>query len=409
VSCTMDLPGFVALLSALTSSDNTARAEAEARYESAKAASSTDLLAYLISALNELSTPSPIRTLSLVLLRREVVKEGQAYSALPSAAQKQFKMALLSALDIEPDFRLKGKLCDFLGELHYVGVVGEDEDEEDVWQELLVYIASCLQSTDPLKKETGLALLGTLPRKSMEVIFSEQNFASVCEILRTCLLDESNGGRLMLQAMRSLNSIFASTSGNSELDNFESLVLPIFQGLETTITGIHAGRIQPQGDYPTFGSIALDEAYAQILVELAGFNSSFFATRLQTFFEPLITLLERPSLKKEVRSSLVEFLVTICEGSPKFIRKYRNSKGAKGYFMERVLPVCINMFLTCERTSIETWASDEYDDDDDVDESGISENAISRICMSLGWLSTCTTVSSQVVHLSAMLRCIYVI
>lgn len=405
----MDLPGFVALLSALTSSDNAARAEAEARYESAKATSSTDLLAYLISALNELSVPIPIRTLSLVLLRREVVKEGQAYSTLPPAAQKQFKMALLSALDIEPDFRLKGKLCDFLGELHYARV-GDEEDEEDVWQELLVYIASCLQSADALKKETGLALLGTLPRKSMGAIFSEQNFSSVSEILRICLLDESNDGRLMLQAMRSLNCIFASissTSGDSELDSFESLVLPIFQGLERAIGGIQAGRIKSQGDYPTFGSIALDEAYAQILIELAGFNSSFFATRLQTFFEPLITLLETPSVKKEVRSSLVEFLVTICEGSPKFIRKYRNSKGAKGYFLERILPVCINMFLTCENTPIEIWASDENDDDDDVNESDISEDAISRICTSLGWLSTYSTVSSQVLRQISILRYIY--
>jgi hypothetical protein len=236
----------------------------------------------------------------------------------------------------------------------------------------------------------------------MEVIFSDQNFSCVCDILQSCLREESNDGRLMLQAMRTLNCIFASVRSDSELDSFQSLIVPIFQGLEASIDSITAGRIRPASDYPTFGTIALDEAYAQILVELAGFNSSFFATRLHLYFEPYITLLSNPNLRKEVRGYMLEFLVTLCENSPKVVRKFKNSSGVKGYFIERVLPICINMFLTCSEKSFETWASDDGDEDDEEgDESFIAGNAIFRISTSLGWLSTCHTLPT---HTSALLQ-----
>lgn len=290
-------------------------------------------------------------------------------------------MALLSALNSESDLKNRSKLCDLIGALF------NQEMDSDEWPELITYIVEALQSPNRYIKEVGLSLLGMLPNEVMAVLFDGQNFSAIIGIYQSCLADDSDNGRLMLQALRSINCVFASLSNESFLDNFHSLTPAIFGGLELAIVGVANGKIQSPLDYPTFGSTSLDLAYVQLIVELAESSSYFFARQLSQVFDPYIHFLELPALKAEVKSLLVEFLVTLCESSPKLIRKLKSPgpAGKKGYFVEKFLPVTVAMCLAIKDMTFEAWTAvdDDDRDSDEIDDEQyssweVAENALYR-------------------------------
>lgn len=132
--------------------------------------------------------------------------------------------------------KLKFQISDIVKEV--CGATSVDE-----WPELMAYLFDALQSQDVRRKEIGLGLLGTLPQGGMHLLFEGANFTAIMGILQSSLLDCSNDGRLMLQALRSLMCIFGSLTRKSDVDHFQPLLPSLFAGFELSITGRQRRRV----------------------------------------------------------------------------------------------------------------------------------------------------------------------
>ena len=239
VTCS-DSSDFLTLLQDLGSSDNVVRNQAEKNFEALKANNNMNgqLAFYLLSSVTSAAVPGHIRTLSAVLLRRELMKDDSIYHAITSVeAKASFRLEMLKAVDTDEDMKMRGRIIELIGELY------ARQMETDEWPELLTYIVESLHSGDITKRETGFGLLGMLPPEALSIVFNGQNFASIMTVFQTSLLDDNHDGRLMLQALRSLCSIFGGLTKWEHFDPFKVLAAPIFQGLELSISGILSGRI----------------------------------------------------------------------------------------------------------------------------------------------------------------------
>ena len=236
-----DSSDFLTLLQNLGSSDNVVRNQAEKNFEILKDNNNMNgqLAFYLLSSITSVTIPNHIRTLSAVLLRRELMKDDSVYHSIPSDdAKASFRLEMLSAVDTDNDMKIRGRIIELIGELY------ARQMETNEWPELLTYIVESLHnSKDITKRETGFGLLGMLPQEALSIVFNGQNFTSIITVFQTSLLDDNHDGRLMLQALRSLCSIFGGLTKWEHFDPFKVLLAPIFQGLELSISGILSGRI----------------------------------------------------------------------------------------------------------------------------------------------------------------------
>ena len=230
---------FLSLLQDLGTGDNAIRNQAEKNFEALKANNNMDgqLPFYLLSSVTSGTVPAHIRILAAVLLRRELMKNESVYHAIPNTnAQGAFRMAMLKAVDTDEDVKIRGRVIELIGELY------ARQMEVDEWPELLTYVVESLLSVDFTRKETGLGLLGMLPQEALMFVFSGENFARIISIFQCSLLDDSHDGRVMLQAIQSLGSIFGSLTKWEHFDPFKILAAPLFQGLELSISGVLSGK-----------------------------------------------------------------------------------------------------------------------------------------------------------------------
>ena len=235
------------------------------------------------------------------------------------------------------------------------------------WPELLQFTAESIVSPDVSIKEIALGIIGVLPEQAMFSLFSGNNILVFLDTLKNGLLDLSFEGRLSLQTLRALNSMFDNISRESDLDHFHVLIPYIFKGLENSIVCVYNGSIKSPSDYPTFGNISLDLAYSQLLVEIVENAPNFFASQLENYFESFVNILKLNFLRKEIKYLLLEFLVVLCELSPKYVRKYKPTNQIKkstiqkrGYFLESIFPIVLEMFYSLEDTSLNAWAESEF-------------------------------------------------
>ena len=393
---------FMGLLSALSSSSDVERNAAESSYNQLDTSMPEQLLSFILTTISAVQAPMHLRELAVVLLRRALIRENSIYNSITPSNQPGFRAALLLALEVETNMKLKLRISEVVGNLFYENL------EADEWPELMHYIVESLQGEDPIRKEVGLGLLGMLPQEAMNMMLEggNGNLASILNIFQSSLLDDSNDGRMMLQALRSLSLIFASRTRVSEFDLFESLLPALFQGLELSIKGVSSGRIQSGVDYPTFGDVSHDVAYAQMMVELADASASYFCLKLNEIFDPFMTFLQNKDIKSEVRYLLLEFLVSLCEGAPKLVRKLKGPTGLKGHLFESILPVCVRMMLTIEEKNFEQWGAhvgddNEEEDEDQVSDAEVGESVLDRISKCLGSTHTYTPMLQEITSLLA--------
>ena len=228
---------FLALLQDLGSGDNAVRNQAEKNLK-ANNNMNGQLPFYLLSSVTSTSVPGHVRTLAAVLLRRELMKDDSMYHAIATPeAQSAFRLTMLKAVDTDEDMKMRGRIVELIGELY------ARQMDVDEWPELLTYVVEALHSGDVTKRETGFGLLGMLPQEALKIVFSGENFVNIISIFQSSLLDDNYDGRVMLQALRSLASIFGGLTKWEHFEPFKVLAEPLFQGLELSISGVLSGII----------------------------------------------------------------------------------------------------------------------------------------------------------------------
>lgn len=144
-----------------------------------------------------------------------------------------------------------------------------------------------------------------------------------------------------------------------------------------------SGSIASPTDYPTFGIISHDLAYAELLVELAALAGAFFCSALGAIVDIFGKLLTNSKLRREVRLLALEFLVTLTDGCPKLVRKLKGPTGQKGYFLDCLLPICVDMLQSADDSSFGSWAAVDGNESEDSDEeeddtADVVESAVQR-------------------------------
>lgn len=413
------LAHLLSLLQAFTSVDNVARTNAEQEYESLGQTKPQELLFMLLEVISASATaiPQHVRSLSAVLLRRLLIKGlsgGETmesiYYKLTAEQQSLMRQRLLFILGVEKDAKVKAGVADIVGEI--AGLILEDTNS---WPEIFPYIHESIKSADPLDRQTGLSLLGMLSNSyiTSQLITSER-LSQLISIFQTSLSDEANEGKVMVSAMRALTNLLIDVREESDVDCFVGLVEPIVRGLQIVIQRKGSGQMP--------ASVAI--AYVDSLIELTQERGSFFYNQMQQFYQAIIELIELPSkvVGKAVKHMLLEVLVSLAEYSPKRARKMKGPMGEKGFFLSRLLPVCVNMLASITddpkwlTSQVAEGADDDSianDDDDDEAEDGggnggteetsktsnkdweVAEAVVDRVTTALGLKITLPIISAQ--------------
>lgn len=326
---------FSSFLENLTTPNNAVRAAAESEYDRLKGDPSSRLPFLLLNCLQNASTKINIRVLSAVLLRRLLIQdEDSGYHKMAATEQSQLKTGLLTILAAERDPYLKARICDIVGEL--AGYILEPAD----WPEIVPYTYSIIQSADALEKETGLALMGMIADRVVEIMAAQNSFPAAAALFDRCLSDESDYGKVMIAAIRSLGSVVPIIPDESQVALFEKLVPTIMNGLQKLVKASVDGTL----------SATAAATYVETLIEMAEDEHHFFDSHLALTYEASTSIFEHKAVPISLRHLCLEFVITLCTNSPKKTRKISGPTGGKAlhakgpcWFSSRVLPLCVEM------------------------------------------------------------------
>lgn len=230
----------------------------------------------------------------------------------------------------------------------------------------------------------GLCLLGILSDQAAQAVTgSQEGLHELVGIYAQCLVDASNGGRVMLSSIRSLAALLPYLPLQTDVDEFQPLVEPAFTGLQE-LSNWHDGQ-------------ALALTYAEALIEIAEECPSFFESReLATVFDVMCSfLLPENHVQSPLRHMVLEMLVTLSDKSTKIVRKLKDHVTGHRYFVPKLFPICVAMMADLpEDPSWETADSAE-ESVESVTDSDVAEAALDRMCRNLGLSATWPTVSGQ--------------
>jgi hypothetical protein len=264
---------------------------------------------------------------------------------------------------------------------------------------------------------------------STNLVFSSQTAGSVpvqsiISVLQLTLVDQasSHPGKLMICAIRSLESLLSELGSESSKELFSDLVAPLIGSLTSLLpfTIIQNGQNDQITANPAYNEADLLH-YIESLISIAEDSVALFYSHLNQVFHSLMNLIEIFSSQRQLlthRSSselefktihhnLIEFVVTLATSAPKKMRKLRHPvTKARGYFATRFLSYCCVMMCDEVRDDPHWLTSTHLETDNDGDgedvhelSSEVAETSIDRVTQSLGWKATYAVMSSQIANL----------
>lgn len=368
-----DRAKFVELLTALSSSDNDVRQQAEALYQQAKQSEPASLMVGMMSVLGGADVSEAVRIHGAVLMR-QLVSRGPVkdfvFARVAQQHQVQIVGELLATFEREALPRLQHK-------------VGE------VIAKLAEYLC------DPASR--GSLALGVtpgwpalLPQVFRMADASCNASVASCEAalrllkdLVATMKDEITG------AKQALGGIIQGSLGHaSSRIRSASLTLVceiVSQSEKTAWTPLlqTAGvLVQVLRQFATAGETELLLEGLQAFTEVAGSEPDFFKGIVGDSMEPVSFLAElarsRAGVDPGVRSLALEWLVTYLEKKPKWLMK------SVCKYLPLVLEVSMELMLEVEDgdAELQAWAErmdDEEGEDDEDDLYKVGEEAIDRI------------------------------
>jgi hypothetical protein len=222
---------------------------------------------------------------------------------------------------------------------------------------------------------------------------TEAEYSTVISICNNCLMDESNQARVMISAIRALHSIISNMSQISDIDRFQALVPTILKSFEVLLHGIR-NNLWGEG---------APLSYLESLIEIAEDSATvhLYESHLNIIFETMYYYMSQDASQGQlyvpspIKHMILEYFVSLCATTKKKIRKMKGPNGQKGYFVDKLFPLCVNMMCLVEEDK--SWSSSEELEEytESATDSDVAEVALDRMCKDLGLNATWFVCSAQ--------------
>jgi len=346
----MNLQQFEQIILQNLTPDNAIRAQAEAAFNETK--KQPDFCILSLVQLIRQSSHEQVRSLCSVLLRRSVISSDSSLWPLISAqTQQTVKVQLLEALEAEQLNHIRKKLSDAIAE-----VASTIFEAQGKWDELLPYMFKCTKSPNDGQREAALNIFQQLALDIGESM--RPHFPVLKEVLNEGLNDAVM--KVRLAAMNATASFLQVLDQPEERAQFQ-LLTP--QMLATISAALNNKQEEDA------------RCAIELFVDLAEIDATFLKPHLPQIVQAMLTISTAGVLDPSTRQLGVEFLVTLGEGRPGMVRKIPK-------FVESVIPVILNMMLSIDDNA--DWATSKEEDDVDVTDPDVGEEALDRLAISLG-------------------------
>lgn len=347
-----ELVQFGQILVHLLSSNNEQRNQAEKIFESTKQSNPEFFVSCLLHYLKG-SQQEEIRALCAVLMRKTLGKGTTSVWERVPNIQNAIKTELMGLIEGEQKQHIRTKL------VYVISEVGSMVLEKGSWPELLPFILKCTKSEVDGIRESGMDILGQLCEELYDSL--KDHLKDLKEVLKAGLSDPKSL-KVRISALLSTANFVQVFDKPQELQHFSEL-LPLMLG--TISAALNANQE--------------DEAREaiELFVDLAELSPGFLKPYINNIVPAMVTIATATNLEDATRQLGVEFLITFAENKPAWARKYPK-------FVETILPILVNMMLEVEETPEAEWNLGENEDEVDITNSDVAEEALDRISIALG-------------------------
>ncbi|KAG6603486.1 Importin-5, partial [Cucurbita argyrosperma subsp. sororia] len=301
-----DRTHFETLISHLMSASNDQRSQAESLFNLCKQ-THPDALALKLADLFHPSAHPEARTMSAILLRRQLIRDDSyLWPRLSPSTQSTLKSVLLSSLQTEESKSISKKLCDTIAELAS-GILPEGG-----WNELMPFIFQCVTSDNSKLQESALLIFAQLAQYIGETLVPHLD--TLHSVFSQCL-GSSKTGDVRIAALGAAINFIQCLSSASDRDKFQNL-LPLM--MQTLTEALNSGQEATAKD-------ALE-----LLIELAGTEPRFLRRQLVDVVGSMLQIAEADSLEESTRHLAIEFVITLAEArerAPGMMRKLPQYRG----------------------------------------------------------------------------------
>ena len=308
-----------------------------------------------------------MRSLCAVLLRKTIMqnvsKDGKTnvpfISCLSAPVLAGLKSELVACVAGETQRHIRKKVCDAVGQLA-INVMDKDLQ---AWPELLPFMLGATAGANVEQHEAALLIFNTLSDLIAEKM-SAYN-ATLLEVFHRSL-QAQQAMVVRIAALRSLASFLVALEDPAARHQFQDLVPFMLQTIADALS-------RQEED-------ACRDAL-EVFVEIAEQNTKFLKRHIEPCVSGMITIAGNTELDDSLRHLALEFLLTVAENAPTLARKMKD-------FCPNAVPVALGMMLEIEGDTpaeIAEWESqDDHEDDTDVANYDVGEEALDRLAIALG-------------------------
>uniref|UniRef100_A0A7S2ZHW7 Importin N-terminal domain-containing protein n=1 Tax=Rhodosorus marinus TaxID=101924 RepID=A0A7S2ZHW7_9RHOD len=336
------------ILRQLQSPDNAVRNAAESAFNNAKNQPGPCILA--LSTLATKSEDRAVKDMGAVLLRRTA---PELWGGTDATSKAIVKDQLFQGIRAEQNQDPRRKLCDTLSA---IACTGSDASSNNDVNDLLPLLFELSKSPNAHDRESALYIFAQLTDLLSEKL--QPHLAAFYEIFKRGLVDPDIN--VQVEALRATCAVF-NTFESQACQQLAELI-PLFMGpVSATLN-------------------AQDEVAARLcldsLIESLENEAKCWRKYLAKVSELMLSIAASAELEEGTRQLGMEFLVAAAENLPFTCKKMGN-------YVERVLPIALQMMLEIDDDQ-DWYTRDDDDDDDEYSNYALGQEALDRLAIKLG-------------------------
>uniref|UniRef100_A0A2M3ZYW0 Putative karyopherin importin beta 3 n=1 Tax=Anopheles triannulatus TaxID=58253 RepID=A0A2M3ZYW0_9DIPT len=232
-----------------------------------------------------------------------------------------------------------------------------DDDGNNEWPEFLQFLFHCASAPSVQLQESALRIFASVPG-----IFGNQQ-AQHLPLIKQMLckyLDPSSDQEVRFQAVRAYGAFILLHDKEEDVKRQFADLLPRV----ILITAESVEQCDPSN-------------LMQLLIDMAEGVPKFFRPQLEQVFELCMKIFSTPDMEDNLRHLALEMMVSLAENAPAMVRK-RAEK-----YVAALVPLVLQMMTDLEDD--DEWSvSDKITEDDTSDNNVIAESALDRLACGLG-------------------------
>jgi len=357
---------FEQLIGQILSTDNAARQQAEAAFNETK--KNPDLCILSLLELVRSSQHEQVRGLALVLIRRTTRNFKESlYPHLSPQAKSQLAASLLEFLEKETINHIRKKIADCISEL---AATIFDDSVKGTWDELLPFLFKCTKSPSEGHRESALLVFEQLSTEIGPQLVP--HFQILKSVFAAGMQDETSL-KVRVAALAATATYIRLIEDSRARQELQQLI-PLMLG--TVSAALNAQKEEEA------------QSAIKLFVELGEMDPLFLKPYIEQITNAMMMIASAQQLEDNTRQVAVEFLLTLAENKPGMVRKIPK-------YLDTLIPIIIHMMLQVEDDDQWNQGLDEDDDDVDITDSDIGEEALDRICLALGGKNIVPMIFSQ--------------